>query len=233
MLTCPRHRRHLGGALMPAAITRSDQGALFPLIPRGGVLALSSVTTPVAEVDDLVERLAGAVIGETVNQYADSCPGGTERREWLRQYLSVRWSSATTVLVGEAAGYRGCRLSGIAFTSMRQLGLGPESEASATIVHRTLAALDVEDQVILWNIVPTHPCRPDAPSTSNRTPTRAEIEAGSKFLPSVLSGRSVIAVGKIAQRMLGDVVALRHPAHGGGPAFHQGLTTVFASVIGR
>lgn len=180
----------------------------------------------VPEVDALIERLAGVVIGETVNQYADSCPGGAERRERLGRYLSARWATATTVLVGEAAGYRGCRLSGIPFTSMRQLGLGPESEASATIVHRTLAALVPEDQVILWNIVPTHPCRGDAPLTSNRAPTRIEIEAGSEFLAPVVAGRSVIAVGKVAQRVLGDVPAVRHPAHGGATAFLQGLAAL-------
>jgi hypothetical protein len=206
----------------------SNQRRLFPLTSGGYLLTLTPVTTPVPEVEDLIERLAVAVIGETVNQYADSCSGGVERRERLSRYLSGRWSTAAIVLVGEAAGYRGCRLSGIAFTSMRQLGLGPESEASATIVHRTLAALDAEDQVILWNIVPTHPCRGDAPLASNRTPTRAEVAAGAELLSSVVTGRSVIAVGKVAQRVLGDVPAVRHPAYGGAAAFGHGLTALLS-----
>ena len=45
---------------------------------------------------------------------------------------------AELLLVGEAAGYRGARVSGVAFTSERQLtGSGP-AEATATIVHRVL-----------------------------------------------------------------------------------------------
>src|SRR6266404_321572 len=92
----------------------------------------------------LVDRLASAQIGTTHNQYADS----ELRRERLRAHLE---RDAPTILVGEAAGYRGARVSGVAFTSERQLtGAGP-SEASATIVHRVLRELEMEDDVLLWN----------------------------------------------------------------------------------
>ncbi len=77
-------------------------------------------------------------------------------RARLAAYLASR-VDAPILLVGEAPGYRGARVSGIPFTSERQLtGTGP-AEATATIVHRVLAELDVEDDVLLWNIVPTHP----------------------------------------------------------------------------
>jgi hypothetical protein len=60
----------------------------------------------------------------------------------LARYLEDR-NAAPILLVGEAAGYRGARISGIPFTSERQLtGSGP-SEATATIVHRVLADLDL------------------------------------------------------------------------------------------
>ena len=101
---------------------------------------------------ELVERLAAAKIGTTFNQYAAS-PLLCGR---LRSYLEDR-ANAKVVLVGEAAGYRGARVSGIPFTSERQLtGSGP-AEATATVVHRVLAELGVEDEVLLWNVVPTHP----------------------------------------------------------------------------
>lgn len=122
------------------------------------------------------------------------------------------------MLVGEAAGYRGARVSGVPFTSERQLtGRGP-AEASATIVHRVLAELGIEQDVLLWNVVPTHP----GTATSNRAPTRAEIAAARPFLDALVAGRDVIAVGRVAAAALG-APSVRHPSHGGAAAFSAGL----------
>ena len=124
------------------------------------------------------------------------------------------------MLVGEAAGYRGARVSGIPFTSERQLtGCGP-AEASATIVHRVLAELGIEDEVLLWNVVPTHPHEPDRPYT-NRRPTRDEVEASARFLEGVARGRLVIAVGRLAEQATGAPY-VRHPSHGGAEAVSPG-----------
>jgi uracil-DNA glycosylase len=164
----------------------------------------------------LVERLASARIGDTFNQYGDS----ELRRERLRSYLDAR-AEATLLLVGEAAGYRGTRVSGIPFTSERQLSATGPAEASATIVHRVLAELDIEPDVLLWNVVPTHPHRPGDVRT-NRLPTRAEIDASLPFLEALISGRRVIAVGRVAERVLGAPY-VRHPAHGGAADFRAGL----------
>jgi hypothetical protein len=171
-------------------------------------------------VPDFVSRLCRATIGETYNQYAES----SVLRGRLSAYLSAR-SDAEIVLVGEAAGYRGARVSGIPFTSERQLtGSGP-AEATATIVHRVLAALGVEDEVLLWNVVPTHP----GSETSNRRPTRAEIEASAPFLAELARGRVPIAVGRLAAQVL-DAPYVRHPSHGGAAAFEQGLRQAFATI---
>ena len=165
---------------------------------------------------DIVEEVAAARIGSTFNQYARS----PQRRERLRQYLHER-SSASIVLVGEATGYNGARVSGIAFTSERQLtGTGP-AEISATIVHRTLAELGIADDVVLWNLVPTHPHRPGVPR-SNRRPTTAEIAEGLPFVARVAEGRRVLAVGRLAQHALG-VPYVRHPSHGGATTFRATL----------
>jgi hypothetical protein len=129
------------------------------------------------------------------------------------------------VLVGEAAGYRGARVSGIPFTSERQLtGTGP-AEATATIVHRVLVALGVEDEVLLWNVVPTHP----GSETSNRRPTRAEVDAAGPFRDELTRGRTAIAVGRLAAEALGAPY-VRHPSHGGAAAFEAGLREAFATI---
>lgn len=167
---------------------------------------------------DFVTRLSRERIGATHNQYARSEP----RRRRLAEYLASR-ADAEIVLVGEAAGYRGARVSGVPFTSERQLtGAGP-AEPSATIVHRALAALGLEDEVLLWNVVPTHP----GTATSNRRPTRIEIEASRPYLEAIVRGRRAIAVGRVAAAAL-DAPYVRHPARGGARAFEAGLRSLLA-----
>jgi hypothetical protein len=169
---------------------------------------------------ELVERLAAARIGATFNQYTESAL----LRERLGSYLDAH-AAAPVVLVGEAAGYRGARVSGIPFTSERQLtGSGP-AEATATIVHRVLAELGLEDEVLLWNVVPTHP----GSASSNRRPTRAEVGAASPFLDELTRGPVAIAVGRLAAAAL-DAPYVRHPSHGGAAAFEEGLRRAFATI---
>jgi hypothetical protein len=169
---------------------------------------------------ELVARLAAAEIGETYNQYASSAL----LRDRLCSYLEAR-REAKIVLVGEAAGYRGARVSGIPFTSERQItGSGP-AEATATIVNRVLAKLGVGDEVLLWNVVPTHP----GTENSNRRPTRGEVVAGSPFLAELTRERVAIAVGRLASSVL-DAPYVRHPSHGGAAAFEAGLREAFATI---
>lgn len=167
----------------------------------------------------LVDELAAAQIGDTFNQYSRS----RIRRERLAAYLERR-RGARIVLVGEAAGYRGARISGIPFTSERQLtGRGP-AEASATIVHRVLGELGIEDEVLLWNVVPTHPHEPGSPYT-NRRPSRFEVDVSFRYLEGVARGRPLIAVGRLAEEVTGAPY-VRHPSHGGAAAFRRDLETV-------
>jgi uracil-DNA glycosylase len=167
-------------------------------------------------VTGLVEALAEARIGRTFNQYA----GSELRRTRLAAYLERR-ADARYLLVGEAAGYRGARVSGVPFTSERQLsGTGP-AEATATIVHRTLAELELEDDVLLWNVVPTHPHQPGIPR-SNRRPTVGEVREAMRFLLELAAGRRTIAVGRLAHSVLGGRY-VRHPSHGGSARFRAGL----------
>jgi uracil-DNA glycosylase family 4 len=164
----------------------------------------------------IVGELSRAAIGATFNFYRDGERAALCRRR-LRAYLDSR-ADAPLLLVGEAPGYRGTRVSGIPFTSERQLtGAGP-AEATATIVHRVLAELGLEHDVLLWNVVPTHP----GTESSNRRPTRVEVEAGLPFLDQLARGHRVIAVGELAGAAMG-ANAIRHPSHGGAEAFRAGL----------
>jgi len=168
------------------------------------------------EMRSFIDRLAGARIGRTHNFYRDG-DGAATRRDRLAAYLDSR-ADAPILLVGEAPGYRGARVSGVPFTSERQLtGSGP-AEATATIVHRVLAEFGLFEAVLLWNVVPTHP----GTASSNRPPTRREVAQGMVFAEELAQGRHVLAVGRIAACALGGEY-VRHPSHGGSEEFRKGL----------
>jgi uracil-DNA glycosylase len=169
-----------------------------------------------------VERLAVARIGETFNFYSDGARAPL-LRERLARYLAER-ADAPILLVAEAPGYRGTRVSGVPLTSERQLtGAGP-AEATATVVHGALAELDLDGDVLLWNVVPTHP----GDERSNRRPSRVEVEAGLPFVRELARGRRVVPVGRIAHAALGGAY-LRHPAHGGAAEFRRGLRALLST----
>jgi uracil-DNA glycosylase len=170
----------------------------------------------------LIDRLAAARIGRTTNFYRSGA-GAARRCERLAAYLEAR-AEAPYLLVGEAPGYRGARVSGIPFTSERQLaGEGP-AESTATIVHRVLDELGLGESVLLWNVVPTHP----GTATSNRRPSRAEVAAGRVFADELSVGRRVVCVGRIAQAALGGE-PVRHPSYGGAAEFAAGLRALLRS----
>ena len=169
-----------------------------------------------------VDELAAATIGSTFNFYRDG-EGSAVRRTRLRDYLEAK-AKAPLLLVAEAPGYRGTRVSGVPLTSEHQVsGRGPR-EATATIVHRVLAGLGLEDETLLWNLVPTHPHLPGR-SKTNRRPTRIEVEASRSFLERLAPDRHVVAVGRLAHAVLGGEY-VRHPSHGGAVDFCESLRRI-------
>jgi uracil-DNA glycosylase len=167
----------------------------------------------------VVHALAEARIGTTFNFYRDGSRAPL-LRDRLAGYLEER-ADAPLLLVAEAPGYRGTRVSGIPLTSERQLTDSGPAEATATIVHRVLEELGLEEHVLLWNLVPTHPYLAGEPR-SNRSPTREEIAASRPFLDSLARGRRVVPVGRLAHAALGGRY-VRHPSHGGATRFRAGL----------
>jgi hypothetical protein len=153
------------------------------------------------------------------------------------------------ILCGEAAGYQGCRHSGIAFTSEYLLREGkiprisamshrltirrlPYREPSATIVWEALYDLGIEERTILWNALPVHPHRPEK-ERSNRTPKSSEMKIGERALRTLVAefpSAKVVAVGQKAKRSLDSMgivsAAVRHPANGGAKAFRQELKRI-------
>jgi uracil-DNA glycosylase len=171
------------------------------------------------------------------------------RRERLKAHLQ---RSPARILLGEAAGYQGCRVSGIPFTSERVIMAGivprvssdgqrlsirtrPWSEPSATTVWKTLHALQIAHDTILWNAYPWHPHVPGDPH-SNRTPTRIERALGMPVLDALLRifpKAALFAVGRHAEQALlemgRDAIPLRHPSMGGAKLFHLGLRNALHS----
>jgi uracil-DNA glycosylase len=207
---------------------------------------------PGGSIDELIERLVDYSPAKAFNQYRQAHPdldrpGATDIRiRNLRRYLHC-FEGARVILVGEAAGYAGCRFSGIPFTCEAQIagpaalpwtaGLGlqassaqpsPWNEMSATVVW---GALGNRRDCLLWNAFPWHPCGTAGP-LSNCAPKR-KVQAGLEVLRTLLAmfpGARPVAVGRVAQRALTDLGIcapyVRHPSHGGRHAFEAGLAAL-------
>lgn len=175
------------------------------------------------------------------------------RRDQLRRYLAERVGHAKLLLVAEAAGYQGCKFTGLAMTSERQLlAAGPMDEVyfagekrrtsrasvkpagfnepTATVVWRTLLTAGLRGREwVNWNTFAWHPF--DDCALTNRTPTRQELEAGAPALERFLAlfpGVPVVTVGEKARGKLGELgvealAAVRHPAYGGAAEFGRGI----------
>ncbi len=209
------------------------------------------------QFDALIAALAqSATAADTFNEYAPGDANNAIRRSNLRLYLrTMAARRPKTLLVMEAPGYRGCRLTGVPVTSRKVLleGLpalnmfGREAgyrdvadegfervygEQSATIVWSTLS--DLGALPFIWNSFPFHPHRLGRP-LSNRKPRAAEIKLGAVFLRRILamwSFERVIAVGNVAyETVCADGTAcqkLRHPAQGGKNDFVAGLSALLS-----
>jgi uracil-DNA glycosylase len=204
----------------------------------------------------LLDQLAtAAVSSDAYNEYAPNDANNALRRANLQLYLETMLARQPDVmLLLEAPGYRGCRITGVPVTSRKILLEGvPElgmfgtaqgyqathdagfervyGEQSASIVWGTLAELQCVP--LIRNTYPFHPHQPGKPLT-NRAPRKPEIEAGKLFIQQILAlyqPTTLIAVGNVAYGALTDLgvacIKVRHPAQGGKNDFVAGIKTAF------
>lgn len=203
-----------------------------------------------SSVSTFVERLSAVPSGPGLNNFLDhSEPANAQRRSNLELYLQEMLDRAPKVLLlGEAPGFRGMRITGVPFTNRtmfqgpaNSFGLfgpgkgyvlppdaaGVAAEPTATVMWEVLAELDFLP--LLWSACPWHTHVPGKPQ-SNRTPRTTEARLGTEFrqtLVELFGIETVVAVGNVAHRSLlatgMDMPKVRHPSHGGRSGFKKGL----------
>ena len=211
-----------------------------------------------AQLDTLIDLLANSpTAADAYNEYTVPDSNNVIRRANLKLYLQMMVErQPNTMIVMEAPGYRGCRLTGVPVTSRKVMLEGvPEldmfgvdqgfqnvddvgfervyGEQSATIVWGTLANLEVVP--FIWNTFPFHPHKKDQPLT-NRKPRKPETRLGGEILKHIIElwhFERIVAIGNVAYDTLSgleiDCVKVRHPAQGGKNDFVAGLTDIFKS----
>ncbi|MDQ0767693.1 uracil-DNA glycosylase [Pseudarthrobacter defluvii] len=206
-------------------------------------------------ITSFVERLAAVDLGPDCNNFFNHAVAENAlRRRNLELYLQEMLDRRPQVLlVGEAPGFRGMRITGVPFTNRVILGgpansfglfgpgkgyvLPPEAagvaaEPTATVLWQVLEELGLLP--LLWSAFPWHTHQPGKP-LSNRTPRPSETMLGTPFwqeLAALFGVDSIVAVGNVAQHSIQrsglDVPKIRHPAHGGRARFKQGLEQLLA-----
>lgn len=205
------------------------------------------------KLKNFVEELAMTEVTKNVyNQYSYVIEENEIRRKNLLIYLEYMYKQKPEVLlVGEAPGYRGCRLTGVPFTSEyllmnnmkgikvfgREAGYRLASnnekllkEATSTIIWDTIIKYDIKS--LGWNAFPFHPHK-EGNFESNRTPLKAELVIGEKPLLKIIeifNIKKIVAVGTKAELTLSKLninsIKVRHPAQGGKNEFVEGLRRI-------
>ena len=170
----------------------------------------------------------------------------------LQVYLEfmARQKGDKILLVGEAPGYKGCRITGIPFTSGRlirareyrifeeiesQIYLTDiESENSASLVWKTLA--DQYHYPLFWNAFPFHP-HPKSVQNKNRAPNQQEMKEGAGYLEGLVrlfSPEKIAGIGRKGTQSLEgifpdkEILYIRHPSYGGKQDFISGMKQLLA-----
>lgn len=170
----------------------------------------------------------------------------------LRLYLQYLYelNQNQILLIGEAPGYKGCRLTGIPFSSCDLIQSSQHklfkhladkivlqenaSENTATMIWEQLE--DKKIIPIFWNAFPFHPFTKGKQS-SNRAPSAKEVEEGQwyiKELIKIFEPRTIAAIGRkgeIALQKLNlkaEIKYIRHPSYGGKSDFIKHINEVMS-----
>ncbi len=204
------------------------------------------------EIDNFINGLGNAGVhcpGNSEKLYDRKSGEGRIRRHNLGLYLNQMKNLNPEILIlGEAPGYKGCRLTGVPFTSEKILRthpfflegdyqfINPEdhlmSEQSATIIWNELNKVKIKP--LIWNIFPFHPFKGSEVMT-NRTPDEEELNFGKQVLLKLLNifpVSKIAAIGRKAESKLRgmnlDHAYVRHPANGGKQKFVEGMKEILS-----
>lgn len=150
----------------------------------------------------------------------------------LELYLAkMQQLNPTVLLVGEAPGYKGCKLTGVPFTSEYQIvhddffadgfevlnKASIDKEKSATAIWSVLS--QVKNKPLMWNIYPFHPV---AVGGGNGKPRSCDIKLGREILDLLLQMfniKEIYCLGRKASNAMCRHPQycgyIRHPSFGG------------------
>ncbi|SFV61367.1 hypothetical protein MNB_SV-3-1071 [hydrothermal vent metagenome] len=168
----------------------------------------------------------------------------------LKLYFEYLYSTnqKDVLLIGEAPGYAGCRITGIPFTSgelfrnseleiFKKLNQDIflekiEGEKTASIVWNYLE--NKSKLPVFWNSFPFHPFNTNN-EKSNRTPTNEEIEEGKIYiqeLVEIFKPKIIASIGRKGEKVLKNIypnnhiIYIRHPSYGGKSDFIRGMDEI-------
>lgn len=214
-----------------------------------------------ATIDQLITLISDYQSFRLFNPWSQSCRNEKSNKYFLQRVKNLKahlsCPDPLCILIGEAAGFRGARFTGVPFTSeklfvdqsiprvdhprgeritTRHI---PWKEPSATIVWEELHKNQVADRTILFNAVPWHPEGNDGP-LSNRPPNADEKKAGQKCLSlffELFPDIPVMALGNIASESLKKLsvehIKIRHPANGGATLFRAGASVFIKKCLSK